>query len=95
MLMMLARTVDRTATALWRRRHDAGRRSGDVAVAVLAVPWRLVQSVVSTVLALVLPVLVGVSVAFIAGAGARSGAMGRARRDTPGASGRGRPPRRC
>ncbi|HET9656876.1 MAG TPA: hypothetical protein VFP72_16095, partial [Kineosporiaceae bacterium] len=72
-LMVVARTVDRTATALWRRRQDAGHRAGDVAVAVVALPWRLVQAAVSTLFALVLPLLVGASVAFIASAGAADG----------------------
>jgi hypothetical protein len=71
---------------LWRRRQYAGRRAGDVAVAVVTVPWRLAQSIVSTALALVLPVLVGVSVAFIADAGAqRQGSMAPGTPSTPGA----------
>jgi serine/threonine protein kinase len=86
LLMVVARTVDRTATAMWRRRQDAGRRSGDVAVAVVALPWRLVQSVVSTALMIVLPLLVGVSVAFILDADVqRQGSMAPGTPNTPGA----------
>lgn len=69
LLMVVARTVDRSATALWRRRRDAGRRSGDVAIAVMSLPWHLVQALGATLLALILPVLVGISVAFIVSAG--------------------------
>jgi serine/threonine protein kinase len=84
-LMITARTVDRTATELWRRRQDAGRRAGDIAVAVVALPWRLVQSTVSTALALVLPLLVGVSVAFIASVGGpRQGEIAAGTPSTPG-----------
>jgi serine/threonine protein kinase len=85
-LMVLARTVDRTATMLYRRRQDAGRRSGDVAVAVVAAPWRLVQSLFSTAFAMVLPLLVGVSVAFILDSGAqRQGSMAAGTPSTAGA----------
>jgi serine/threonine protein kinase len=83
-LMVLARTVDRTATSIWRRRQDAGPRAGDLAVAVVAAPWRLVQSLFSTLLALVLPVLVGVSVAFILDSGVQGrGAMAAGTPSTP------------
>jgi serine/threonine protein kinase len=75
-LMVVARTVDRTSTAMWRRRQDAGRRAADVAVAVFSLPWRLVQALVATLFALVLPMLVGVSVAFIAGAGGAGAGLG-------------------
>jgi hypothetical protein len=85
-LMLVARTVDRSATSLWRRRQDAGRRSGDVPYAVAALPWHLVQALAGTVLALVLPALVGVSVAFIASAGAqRQGALAAGTPNHPGA----------
>jgi serine/threonine protein kinase len=84
-LMITARTVDRTATELWRRRQDAGPRAGDIAVAVVALPWRLVQSTVSTALALVLPLLVGVSVAFITSIGGpRQGEIAAGTPSTPG-----------
>lgn len=84
-LMVLARTVDRTATSIWRRRQDAGPRSGDVAVAVVTAPWRLVQSLFSTALGLVLPLLVGVSVAFILDSGVQGrGAMAAGTPSTPG-----------
>ena len=65
--MVMGRTVDRSATSLWRRRQLAGPRAGDVPVAVVSLPWQLVQSVFASLLALVLPVLVAISVAFIAG----------------------------
>jgi predicted Ser/Thr protein kinase len=85
-LMVVARTVDRSATSLWRRRQDAGRRSGDVPYVVAALPWHLVQALVSTVLSLVLPALVGVSVAFIASAGAqRQGTLAAGTPNHPGA----------
>jgi predicted Ser/Thr protein kinase len=85
-LMVVARAVDRSATSLWRRRQDAGRRSGDVPYVVAALPWHLVQALMSTLLALVLPALVGVSVAFIASAGGqRQGTLVAGTPNHPGA----------
>ena len=66
-LMVLARTVDRSGSSLARRRHDRGRRRSDVPVAVVTSPWHLAGGLVATALALVLPAMVGVATAFSAG----------------------------
>ncbi len=66
--MVVARTADRSALAIWRRRYAYGPRSSDVGVTLLAVPWRAAVAVVMSLLALVLPLLVAGSVAFLAGA---------------------------
>jgi len=66
---VVARTADRTGTALMRRRTAAGRaRAGDVPAAVLALPWRLLAATVASALALVVPLLVAASTAFMVGA---------------------------
>ena len=64
-LCVLARTVDRSSQGLHRRRTARGARSSDAAVTALSVPHRLFLALVVTVPALLLPVLMGVSAAFI------------------------------
>jgi hypothetical protein len=64
-LAVLARTIDRSAAGLWRRRAERGRRSSDAAVTVLALPWRLLTASVASLLAAVLPALVALAAAFI------------------------------
>jgi hypothetical protein len=64
-LTALARTVDRTMTGLLLRRREYGRRPSDGVVAVLALPWRLVMSGLTSVGAALLPTLVGLATAFI------------------------------
>ena len=63
----LARTVDRAHGALLRRRHERGPRRGDVVRAVASSPWHLVPATAVAVVALVLPLLLGVAVAFLTG----------------------------
>ncbi|MFC5997803.1 serine/threonine-protein kinase [Quadrisphaera sp. GCM10027208] len=63
----LARTVDRAHGALLRRRHERGPRRSDVVRAVAASPWHLVPATGVAVVALVLPLLLGVAVAFLTG----------------------------
>jgi hypothetical protein len=46
------------------RRHDRGRRRSDVPVAVVASPWHAIVSLVSMVLALVIPAIVAVGATF-------------------------------
>jgi len=65
--MVLARTVDRTANGMRRRRYERGQRRGDGARALASSPLHLLMAVLVTVPALILPLLVGVSVAFIVG----------------------------
>ena len=67
LVMALARTVDRSSTALLLRRHEHGKRGSDVPVAVLALPWHLLLALLITWAALILPLLVGTSVVFIVG----------------------------
>ncbi len=62
--MLLARTADRSMTSLVLRRHASGVRRSDVPMAVVSGPWHAVVAVVATALALVVPLLVGVSTAF-------------------------------
>jgi len=64
-LAVLTRTIDRSATALWRRRAERGPRASDGAVTVLALPWRLLTASLASVLAAVLPALVALAAAFI------------------------------
>jgi serine/threonine protein kinase len=64
-LTTVARTVDRTATGLLQRRMDYGPRPSDGVVAVLALPWRLLTSGVASVVAAILPSLVGLATAFV------------------------------
>ncbi|GAB3244840.1 hypothetical protein GCM10027456_14600 [Kineosporia babensis] len=70
--MVAARVVDRTNTALLMRRDVHGPRASDGMVTVLSMPWRILGAVMSTVFSMILPLLIGVSVAFIAAA-AQSG----------------------
>jgi len=65
--MVIARTVDRSAGSLLRRRYERGPRRGDRAVATISSPWHLTVAALTSVPMLVLPLLVGVSVMFIAG----------------------------
>ncbi|NIZ89563.1 serine/threonine protein kinase [Kineococcus rubinsiae] len=64
-LGVLARTVDRAAAGLFRRRWEAGPRSSDALAVGFATPWHVVRAVLSTLVASIIPVLVGVSVVFI------------------------------
>lgn len=61
---VLARTVERARYSLLLRRHNQGPRPGDVAAALGRTPWYLVTSTLSTALAVLLPVLLGVSTFF-------------------------------
>ena len=70
-----ARVVDRSSTALLMRRRVHGPRGSDTAVTVMALPWRVVVSLAVTLLAMILPVLVGISTAFIVGT-AQAGTAG-------------------
>ena len=66
--LLIARVADRTMTATLRRRYEFGPRSGDVGVAVAALPWRLLSSLPKTAVVLVMPVLLATSSAFLAAA---------------------------
>ncbi|WP_432513295.1 serine/threonine-protein kinase [Kineococcus sp. SYSU DK001] len=63
----VARTVDRVAAGLFRRRWEAGPRSTDALAVGAATPWHAFRAAVSTVVAGIVPLLVGVSVTFILG----------------------------
>ena len=64
-----ARTVDHAVTALVLRRHEAGRRRSDVPLAVIASPWHLFMAVLSTGLAMLLPLAFAVAAAVITAGG--------------------------
>ncbi|WP_432489210.1 protein kinase domain-containing protein [Kineococcus sp. SYSU DK018] len=64
---VLARTVDRASSALFRRRWEAGPRPTDALAVTAATPWHVLRAAVSTAFASVVPLLVGVSVVFIGG----------------------------
>ncbi len=66
--LVVVRVIDRTVTATLRRRAAYGPRSGDVGAAVAALPWRVLTSLPRGLLALVFPVLLGGSAAFLAAA---------------------------
>jgi predicted Ser/Thr protein kinase len=55
-----ARFADRSVSWLGVRRHNRGRRSGDIPLAVLASPWQLIVSALATVLTLLIPAVVAV-----------------------------------
>ena len=65
LLMTIARTVERCVMRLGLRRVAYGPRRSDVTVTVLATPWRAVVSFAVTLVAGVLPLLVGSSVLFL------------------------------
>jgi hypothetical protein len=71
--VVLARTGDRTLGALHRRRYERGARRSDGARAVASVPWHALAAVLVSVPAVVLPLLVGASVAFIVGLASPNG----------------------
>ena len=67
LLMVLARTVERTGAAMTRRRWERGGRRTDVLVGAVSVPWHLLGALLATLLACVLPAVLGVATAFSAG----------------------------
>jgi hypothetical protein len=71
--MVVARTADRSALAVWRRRYAYGPRSSDVPLTVLAVPLRAALALLVSALLMILPLLVGASVAFLVGAAMNGG----------------------
>jgi serine/threonine protein kinase len=64
---VLARTVDQSMTATVMRRYTYGRRRSDAAVATAKSPLHLIGALLTTLFALVLPVLVGLSAVIVAG----------------------------
>lgn len=63
---LLARTVDRSVTALVLRRHAYGaKRGSDVALAVLASPAHVIAAALSTVLGVIGSGLIGVAAAYV------------------------------
>ncbi|SDQ62464.1 serine/threonine-protein kinase [Quadrisphaera sp. DSM 44207] len=67
LLGVAARTVDRVAGAAARRRFERGPRRSDGALTALGVPGHLLAALLTSVPALLLPALVGVSVAALVG----------------------------
>lgn len=71
-----ARTVDHAMTALVLRRYEAGHRRSDVPLAVLTSPWHLFVAVLSTALAMILPLaFAGAAVVITAGGLTESGLL--------------------
>ncbi|WP_432520779.1 protein kinase domain-containing protein [Kineococcus sp. SYSU DK006] len=70
-----ARTVDRAAAGLFRRRWEAGPRASDALAVGAATPWHAVRAAVSTAFAAVVPLLVGTSVVFVLGTFGGSGRL--------------------
>ncbi len=66
--LVLARVVDRTATATLRRRAAYGPRPTDAGAAVVALPWRVLASVPRALVAMVFPLLLAASAAFLTAA---------------------------
>jgi predicted Ser/Thr protein kinase len=66
-VLVVARTTDRTMAALWRRRYEFGPRRSDIPSALVGVPWRALTAAAATIPAVILPLLVGTSVVFIVG----------------------------
>lgn len=66
---VLARTVDHSVTSLVLRRHEAGRRRSDVPLAVIASPWHLFVAVLSTGLAMLLPIAFALAATVITAGG--------------------------
>ena len=64
---VLARTVDQSMTATVMRRYTYGRRRSDAAVATAKSPLHLAGALLTTLFALVLPALVGLSAVIVAG----------------------------
>jgi serine/threonine protein kinase len=65
LLIVAARVVDRSSTALSIRRDQRGPRGSDALMLFLGLPWRMVSAGLVTAVGLILPVLIGISVAFI------------------------------
>ena len=64
---VVARTVDRGSLSLLRRRYERGPRRSDVVVAALASPVHLVGAALASLVAALLPLLVGVATVFVTG----------------------------
>jgi serine/threonine protein kinase len=65
---VVARVADRTITGTMRRRYSYGPRSGDLGVALAALPWRTLTAIPQALLGSLLPGALAVSAAFLAGA---------------------------
>ena len=66
-LMVVARTVDRSRSALGRRRGERGVRRTDALVGVVTSPWHLAGAAAASVLSALLPALLAVATAFSTG----------------------------
>ncbi|MBM6545289.1 serine/threonine protein kinase [Janibacter sp. YIM B02568] len=82
---VLARTVDQSMTATVMRRYTHGRRRSDAAVATAKSPLHLIGAALTTLFALVLPVLVGLSAVIVAGLVVSQASAGESTFDHPAA----------
>jgi predicted Ser/Thr protein kinase len=64
---LLARFADRSITSLVMRRHDRGLRRSDIPLTIVASPWHAVLAALTTLTALVIPVIVAVGATFSVG----------------------------
>lgn len=80
--MVVARTVDRTATGLVIRRHRNGPRDTDVPYAVASIPLHVLVGVLTSVSAMILPVIVGACAMFSAALAVASVTGGEVRPNT-------------
>lgn len=62
----LARTVDSSSQALWRRRDERGRSRSDLFMVSLGSPWRLFISALRSAGLLIVPLLIGSAIVYLA-----------------------------
>jgi len=72
-----ARTADRCSYNLARRRAGMGHRNSDSVLTAVTLPWQLAVSGVNAAAAMLLPLLVGASVAFMVGTAVQHHAVAR------------------
>lgn len=82
-LLALVRVVDHANTALLVRRQQFGQRGSDAVVVGLSLPWRALIAALSSLFLLILPILIGISITFIA-AGVLAGGAERSIPSGPG-----------
>lgn len=66
---VIARTSDHVVTSMVLRRHEAGYRRSDTAVALAMTPWHTLRGIFSTVLSMLLPVAFALATLIVSAAG--------------------------
>lgn len=72
---VIARTSDHSITSMVLRRHEAGYRRSDRAVAWALSPWHAIRAIFATVLSLLLPVAFALATMIITAAGLTTGGV--------------------